>query len=486
MSAPRRARLAVLAAAVTVVATGGAFVALRPDAGSGARPRHRAGGAVAAPTGGLTPAGSVASGAAPASDGGTASASAGASSGSASAGAASTSPPGPGATDGATAGPNGRPGPATTAGHAPAAGPAPTGTTAPAPAKATAPVAPGWRPLPPAPIGGRVDHDAVWTGREMVIWGGEPDLDSEPLTDGAAYDPAAGTWRPVPAAPLAPRYDATAVWTGQEMIIFGGTSTDGDILADGAAWDPATNRWRALPASPLGPRDGAVVAWAGDRMVVWGGATVPPPDDPGATSEMQADGAAYLPATNGWVPVAAAPMPARSGAQAVWTGSRLLVTGGYHEGDDDDRTDGAALDPVSGAWSPIAARPAPGSCADAVSCTGVWTGTVALFPSSGLAYDPAGSSSTGAGHWSAISPYLSADATLVTDPAVWTGTRLLAWGSPQDPSGDAGSGATAQDDSGTSDSGADDSGDAPLPPPVGGLYDPATGRWQPLAGGPLS
>jgi hypothetical protein len=319
----------------------------------------------------------------------------------------------------------------------------------------------------------------------MVVWGGAPDLDSDPLTDGAAYDPAAGTWRPVPAAPLSPRYDATALWTGHEMVIFGGTSTDGDILADGAAWDPVANRWRVLPASPLGPRDGAVVAWAGDRMVVWGGATVPPPDNPDAPTEMRADGAAYVPATNRWAPVAAAPIPARAGAESVWTGSRLLVTGGYHEGDDDDRTDGAALDPVAGAWSPIAARPAPGSCAGDVTCTGVWTGTVALFPSSGLAYDPA------AGRWSAMSPYPSAGATLTTDPAVWTGTRLLAWGSPQDPSADDGSGsaapgATATDGSGAADAGDGSAADTSLGAPVGGVYDPATDRWQPFAGGPLS
>ena len=130
--------------------------------------------------------------------------------------------------------------------------------------------------LPRAPIGARVQHSAVWTGREMVVWGGQPDLDSDPLTDGAAYDPAARTWRAVPAAPLVPRYDATVVWTGTGMLVFGGTSTGGDILADGAAWDPATNRWRSLPSSPIGARDGAVVAWAGDRLVVWGGATVPP------------------------------------------------------------------------------------------------------------------------------------------------------------------------------------------------------------------
>jgi len=215
-------------------------------------------------------------------------------------------------------------------------------------------------------------------------------------------------------------------------------------------------------------------------MVVWGGATVPPPDNPEAATEMLADGSAYVPATGAWVPVPAAPIPARAGAEAVWTGSRLLVTGGYHEGDDTDRTDGAAFDPVAGAWSAIAARPAPGSCADDVSCTGLWTGTLALFPSSGLAYDPA------AGRWSAMSPYPSAAATLAADPAVWTGTRLLAWGSPQDPSAEDSAGATATDESGAGATATGDSGATPLPPPVGGLYDPAGDRWQPVPGGPLS
>ena len=100
-----------------------------------------------------------------------------------------------------------------------------------------------------------------------------------------------------------------------------------------------------------------------------------------------------------WVPVAAAPIPPRSGAESVWTGTRLVVTGGYQEGEDDDRNDGAALDPVTGAWSAIAARPAPGSCGGEIPCGGVWTGTVALFPASGLAYDPAGD------RWSAVAPY---------------------------------------------------------------------------------
>ena len=277
------------------------------------------------------------------------------------------------------------------------------------------------------------------------------------------------------------------------MIVFGGSSTDGEILADGAAWDPATNRWRALPASPLGPRDGAVVAWAGDRMVVWGGATVPPPDAaPDAPSEMRADGMAYVPASDSWVPVPAAPVPARSGSEAVWTGRRLVISGGYHDGDDDDRADGAALDPLSGAWSPIAARPAPGSCGGDTPCDGIWTGAVALFPASGLAYDPAGD------RWSAIAPFPSADSSVLGEPVVWTGTRLLAWGAPSDATAADGSDATAGDgadataadgadaSAGTDDTGNDSATETPPAPPVAGVYDPATNRWQPVAAGPLS
>ncbi|HYT39151.1 MAG TPA: kelch repeat-containing protein, partial [Acidimicrobiia bacterium] len=286
------------------------------------------------------------------------------------------------------------------------------------------------------------------------------------------------------AAPLVPRFDARAVWTGREMIVFGGTSVDGDILADGAAWDPASNRWRSLPSSPLGARDGAVVAWAGDRLVVWGGATVPPADaappsgdsaDAPSASVMLADGSAYVPALDRWVPVAAAPIPARSGAESVWTGTRLVISGGYHEGDDDDRTDGAAFDPASGAWAPIAARPAPGSCGGDRPCDGLWTGAKALFPASGLAYDPA------ADGWTAVAPP-AADGPLAGEPAVWTGRRLLVWGTPGDP---------ASDDSGAvlsgADSGADDSGaEVAPPPPTGAMYDPAANRWQTAPAGPLS
>jgi len=458
--------MAVAAAVVTAVAAG-AFVGLQPDGGSGGRVRHRqfsgslraqdpggpqAGDGSAAPT--ATGATANGTGTAPAPTNG----------------APGTRASGPGTTVGdptstsQTSGGAESNAPTTGQPAAPTAPGAGRGATTPSPATAAQP---GWGLLPSAPIGGRAGHTAIWTGREMVIWGGAGDFEADPFTDGAAFDPAARTWRKLPAAPLSPRFDAEAFWTGREMIVFGGTAVDGVILSDGAAWDPAANRWRALAASPLGPRDGAVVDWAGDRLVVWGGSTVLPDDAPDdAETEMKNDGAAYVPATNAWVPVPAAPIVPRSGADSVWTGSRFIVSGGYHEGDDDDRTDGAAFDPISGAWSPIAVRPTPGSCGGGSACDGIWTGKVALFHVSGVAYDPA------ADRWSTIASAPIPDGPAPGEPAVWTGRRLLSWGISGDDSDDASDGASEGSEG---------------PPPIhGGMYDPVADRWQTFAAGPLS
>ncbi len=68
---------------------------------------------------------------------------------------------------------------------------------------------------------GRVGHTAVWTGSDMIIWGGGND--SGFLNTGGRYNPLANVWTAVPTtdAPTA-RSAHTAVWTGTEMIIWGG------------------------------------------------------------------------------------------------------------------------------------------------------------------------------------------------------------------------------------------------------------------------
>ena len=71
----------------------------------------------------------------------------------------------------------------------------------------------------------RVRHSAVWTGSELIVWGGARCC--APGTfykdDGGRYDPATNSWTltSVEGAPLE-RDNHTAVWTGSEMIVWGG------------------------------------------------------------------------------------------------------------------------------------------------------------------------------------------------------------------------------------------------------------------------
>jgi hypothetical protein len=86
----------------------------------------------------------------------------------------------------------------------------------------------------------------VWTGTEMIIWGGNNRTGS--LIDGAALNPATGDWRPIAAPPFPLPYPI-AVWTGHEMLVTARTRSTTDERA--AAYDPATDRWRALPEIPI-------------------------------------------------------------------------------------------------------------------------------------------------------------------------------------------------------------------------------------------
>jgi hypothetical protein len=145
--------------------------------------------------------------------------------------------------------------------------------TGPAPVDAQQLIAGHWERLPTAPIGN--GDSAVWTGRELIVWGGSTDASGDAIrADGAAYDPRLRRWRRLPPAPLSPRSGEAAVWTGTEMVIWGGntsSSGNGSPAADGAAYNPNTNRWRLLERAPLPPQSGAVtLANRGDAVILSG------------------------------------------------------------------------------------------------------------------------------------------------------------------------------------------------------------------------
>ena len=70
---------------------------------------------------------------------------------------------------------------------------------------------------------GRTLHTAVWTGSEMIVWGGYDASPAYVLNTGGRYNPSTDSWTATSTtnAPTG-RRGHTAVWTGSEMIVWGG------------------------------------------------------------------------------------------------------------------------------------------------------------------------------------------------------------------------------------------------------------------------
>ena len=133
-----------------------------------------------------------------------------------------------------------------------------------------------WAPMAPFPEttqpAARDSFSSVWTGTHMLVWGGTGREEAcRPCQhgDGAAYELSTDSWTLMSPSPLSARGSHRAVWTGREMVVWGGFSTT--ELNDGAAYNPASDSWAQLPVSPALPRQGQAMVWAGDRMVLWGG-----------------------------------------------------------------------------------------------------------------------------------------------------------------------------------------------------------------------
>jgi N-acetylneuraminic acid mutarotase len=288
-----------------------------------------------------------------------------------------------------------------------------------------------WRMLSPSPLEARVGHAGVWTGNEFVIWGGNDSGEHEVsgFRNGAAYDPASDTWRVVPDSPLLGRWPGVMVWTGSEVIVWGGGFYE-TWAYDGAAFNPSRNIWRNIAASPKDVGDDGAFAWTGTELLLWGG--IRDSDITAGTTEILASGAAYGPNADAWRVLPDAPIAARARPAFAWTGKELMIWGGLGR----NRTvlsDGAAYNPHTRSWrklplSPLAGRSEP---------LATWTGKELLVigghrrfgPSAAeddidadaAAYDPEGNS------WRNIAPLPSSKA--VRHPAaIWTGTRLIVWG----------------------------------------------------------
>jgi hypothetical protein len=172
-----------------------------------------------------------------------------------------------------------------------------------------------WAAGAAAPAQAPLFGDAFWTGREMIVWGAV----SPGHLEGLAYDPATERWSTLPASPLgrAGRDSMLAVWTGRYLVVGGGDGSTG-IQKDAAAYDPVTNSWMRLPDAPVGFEGN------GTGPDIWTGASV-------ITIEDAIRGGRPLNldlATRSWSLGPKAPVPGRREAVELWTGSDVLVWGG--------------------------------------------------------------------------------------------------------------------------------------------------------------
>jgi hypothetical protein len=304
------------------------------------------------------------------------------------------------------------------------------------------PLVGGWGGLPDAPIPARSEYEAVWTGSEMIVWGGYDS--SGNLADGAAYDPATHRWTTLPPAPLAPRAGPVGVWTGKEMLVFGGSSDSS--FSDGAAYDPAGNSWRSLAPIPssLGGNltaTGSYAVWTGSRMVVWGFFGNSRQGAHGGSL----DAATFDPTSNTWTIGTRAPVEAPLGGDAFWTGKEMLVWGVASYPATVEQADstgggnvaarpagsqdvGVAYNPATQTWSLL--PKAPLEQTGAGSMLAAWTGRELVvgggdlrhgYAKDAAAYNP----STGEWHRLPDAPvgFTGND----NYPDVWTGTSVISF-----------------------------------------------------------
>ena len=315
------------------------------------------------------------------------------------------------------------------------------------------PAADTWSPTSTlGPPEGRRTHTAVWTGTSMIVWSGGNGF-APAVNTGGSYDPVTDAWEPTSTvdAPSG-RYWHTAVWTGTKMIIWGGNDpSPGEWTNTGGLYDPATDSWTptSTVAAPS-PRQAHSAVWTGTKMIVWGGWT-----STGGTDT----GGIYDPATDSWTPMSTVGAPApRAAHSAVWTGTKMIVWSGNSNPDwpHDSVNTGGIYDPDTDTWTPIGTLGAPSA---RYYHSAVWTGTQMIVwggfeadlgsTATGGIYDPAAES------WMPTS-MLGAPSPRWGHTAVWTGDSMVVWAGEENPPANGGARTS-----------------------TGAIYDPATDSWTP-------
>jgi hypothetical protein len=264
---------------------------------------------------------------------------------------------------------------------------------------------------------------AVWTGLRVIVWGGGYWSSQGSEYDGARYELSSDQWLPMNSAgtPSA-RRSPIAVWTGTEMLIWGGEH-GGAPVDGGGRYNEGNDEWASI--STMGApsaRSGAAWVWSGTELLLFGGR----PGGSGATGE----GHAYNPSTDTWRALAPTGAPsARYDAFGLWMNGSFLVVGG-RSADGTTLASAAKYDPLTDAWSPVADAPAARAAAGPRTGWTAWNGIYALVQGG---VDVTSSARVDGARYHAATNEWTLSAAFASGKqhewgaAAWTGQELLVW-----------------------------------------------------------
>jgi hypothetical protein len=316
-----------------------------------------------------------------------------------------------------------------------------------------------------APVG-RAEAQSIWTGDNapdslknlFIVWGGCRDGDGcgQRLGDGGMYSIEKNRWMPIPATSdaVSPRVHHSLVWTGREMIVWGGHPNNAHgpslmpPLADGGIYDPATKKWRKLGDFMQGApsaRGFHFAVWTGatgheqssQKMLIIGGCVQEIAD---SCSQIRDDAAFFDPKTMTWSKMTTsgeAYVPRHNGSFLhVPSQNRIYMFGGF-DSDSNVISQGQILDLKT---MKIYKMSAMGE--GRFKHRAVWAGDKMLIfggkyyssartyelATSVLGYTPGAQGTIGTGIWreymtDEIIPLKSIEST-----AVWTGSSMMVWG----------------------------------------------------------
>ena len=257
----------------------------------------------------------------------------------------------------------------------------------------------------------RASNTTVWTGTEMIIWGG---VQNHYLNTGSLYNPVNDSWSDTTTnnAPVA-RLNHTAIWTGTEMIIWGGSNVN--KLNTGGRYDPISNSWTTMTTINLPTeRDHHTSIWTDNEMIIWGGIQ---------TSNIYANtGGRYNPVTDLWTITSTLNAPVRRSTHtAIWSGEQMIIWGGGNELSFTNV--GGSYNPTTDSWENLSTTNAPML---RINHSAIWTGSKMIIWG-GNTFSPGGVYNPGNNSWSSITSN-NEPKVRKRSSTIWTGSEMIIWG----------------------------------------------------------